>query len=256
MLSHSLRIREARFAYLFGPPRHLKRDEGAQIHARICDGLGLDDIGFSYSRADQPTGLEQSGFAVRMQRSEGRGGLRIEISSKAKGQPIRLLMVYEWPNGLEYAKQAFDAVAKAALDDARPPWAKVLAECRLMAHCEAPDQDAVGFLSSNLANVPRKWREDWGAGFSFAGLRFEVEASPTAESIAHPKRALSLEVLRSDPKNFFVELVSTWPQIFILRSEDIQKVRPFSDPPSTYIADAYSFLTKRLDGIAAAESET
>jgi hypothetical protein len=49
MKPNSLRTRAVVFAYLFGPPRYVDRNEAAKVHAAICDALGYDDFSFKYS---------------------------------------------------------------------------------------------------------------------------------------------------------------------------------------------------------------
>ena len=251
MLATSLRIRAAHFAFLFGPPRFVRREEASCVHGKVCDALKLDDITFRYSSAPASEKPESRGFSIVLDRKEGRGLFSVTVDNKTVNEPIRLLLAYTWPPSLTSAEETFDLASSAVFSALEGSWQRVLAEVRLRAQCDTRERDGLGFMTETLLGHARDWISGLGTPLSFCGMKFGVPAtSPKENQLEGAKRELSLEVLREDPVGVYLELMSQWPQIpAIPRVQggvvDMGKIRQIDGKPSEYIGEAYEYLEAR-----------
>lgn len=251
MIPNSLKVRSVHFAYLFGPPRFVAREEASSVHGSVCDALSYDDLVFRYSTSEQETSSASKGFTILLQRKEGRGGLQVQVENQKPEEPVRLLLTHAWPASLQHAKEAFDVAAKAVFGSLRGSWTKVLAEARFRTECDVVGGDAQGFIISDLLGASAAWVEDLGKPLSFAHVELEVGASATSDSLKHPRRVLKLEVLREDRKRLYVELMSQWPQVQAGPTLDLTQIRPIDKNPSAYLDEAWAYLRERLQGLVA-----
>ncbi len=248
MLSNSLQFRAVHFAYLFGPPRLVSRTEASEVYGKVCEAVGNDDFTFSYGKSEQQaTPPEARGFGIRLLRPEGRGGLEIKVENPSLAVPIRLFMGYTWPPSLASAREAFDLAAGAIFSSLQGKWTKLIAETRIRAECAVSGPDALGFLTGEMLGRAAGWIDSLGKPLSFCSLKFEVEPQPTTDSLATPKRDLTLEVLREDRTKLYLELMSQWPQIAMSGAVDLNKLRPIDRNPSDYIEDTRVYLARRLE---------
>lgn len=225
------------------------------MHGRVCDALGLDDLTFSYEKTDGGPLPEVPGFKIRMARGEGRGGLEVSVNSGNLGEPMRVLVSYDLPRSLQQCTETVDLSIGAVLAGAEP-WTKVVAEVLLAADCAVASNDAVGFIVSELAQVPPGLLGGLGKPLEFAALKFDVSAQATSESLGTPRREVKIEVLKEDLSRLYFEVTSQWPQITASKPEDFDKVRPIDLRPSEYIADAQRYLESRLQEIVPDGSKT
>ena len=254
MLANSLRLRGIRFAFLFGPPKLVKREEASKVHGAICDATGLDDFSFKYSTIAPEARPASKGFSIVFERKEGRGALAARIDNNNINEPIRILLEYIWPPSIEHVKQHFDSISESVFKSLEGDWTKVLAEVRLLAQCSVRSNDGLTFLKEKVIRLPPKYISGLGEPFSFCSVKFEVGATQPSpgDQLKGAKRELSMELLREDPTCVYLELVSTWPQIApIPRNQTDQivlgNIRKIDSEPSEYIEEAISFLNEQVE---------
>lgn len=242
MLSNTLKTRGVVFAYIFGPPRFVRREEASRVHNAVCEALHLDDIAFQYGNPDS------KGFVIRLLRKEGRGGFHVEIGSPGGGQPMKVLMGYEWPASVEHLTETFDMTSNAVFCALEGDCQRVIAEVRIKAQCAVQEETGLLFLRSRLLRLTPEQVDGLGTRLDFAAVKLEVAASGSPEtSLDGPKRDLSIELLREDPKGVYIELMSQWAQFPITRGAsptppDISRARLIEQTPSEYVNEAYTFL--------------
>lgn len=242
MLNESYRTRGAVFALLVGPPRDLTRQEGMTIHGQVCDALGVDDIAFRY----RPKGREQP-FSIELEHQKDPGQLNVEITGSVQGEPVRLLFQYEWPASAQLVLDDFDHACNAAMSALGTGWQTVLAEARVRGQVHAPADSAVAFLSDKVLSLPGS-TDGAGGVLSFLGFKYEINAAAFTEDdqLANPKREVSVEVLREDPRCVYVEAMSQWPQLAVSSDGTAEigpgKIRTFGSPPSEYLSNTSEYL--------------
>jgi hypothetical protein len=261
MLANSLRLRGIRFAFLFGPPRFVKREEASKVHSAVCDATSLDDFSFKYSTIDPDERLTSKGFSIVFERKEGRGALAARIDNKNIREPIRILLEYTWPPTIEHVTEYFDNISESVFDSLEGNWTKVLAEVRLSAQCNTRSNDGLTFLREKVLGLPPECISGLGEPLSFCGVKLEVGATqpqPSSEDqtsedqIKGAKRELSIELLREDQTCVYLELVSQWPQVAPLSRNQtgqivLGNIRKIDSKPSAYIGEALSFLNEQVE---------
>jgi hypothetical protein len=256
MLVQSLTTRSVHFAYLFGPPRTLGRQEASLIYDKACEHLRLDDFTFKYESAKDSETPKSQGFRIQLERKEGRGTFCVTVDNPRIQQPIRLLVQYEWPPSLEHVCERCDLAAEAVFDALEGPWQKVYAEVRLRAHCGDRGKNALAFVRERMMRVPAEWLDSLGAPLSFAACKFSTSGGASINGPPDsPARELSIEVLREDRSALYFELVSKWTQVpgagVLPPGVDVSSLHPFTAPPSEYIRSEHEFLRERLAGLSA-----
>lgn len=250
MLTTSYRTRGVNFAFLIGPPQTLSRERGTAIHGAICDALGKDDISFQYSA----TGEDQPGsgrsFSITMQRKEGRGEFKVTIDNAGSQAPVRLLLEHTWPPSREHVSEDLDLAVEAVFESIGEGWGRVLAETRVRGQTEASGDTAVSFLRNDILHMSQGELDSLGGPLSHVAIKYEVDsaASTEADPLAHPKRVVSIEVLREDPRGLYIEVMSQWPQVPINPAQgatlkiDTRIIRTFDSPPSAYVKNSEDYL--------------
>ncbi len=254
MLANSLSLRGIRFAFLFGPPRFIKREEASKVHSAVCDATGHEDFSLRYSTVDPEDRLTSKGFSIVFERKEGRGALAARIDNKNINGPIRVLLEYTWPPSPQHIKENFDNISEAVFESLEGNWTRVLAEVRLRAQCSTRSNNGLTFLREKVLGLPQECISGLGEPLSFCSVKLEVDARqpPSEDQIEGAKRELSIEVLREDPACVYLELVSMWPQVASLpRNQTGQivlgNIRKIDSKPSAYIEEALSFLSEQVE---------
>ena len=87
-------------------------------------------------------------------------------------------------------------------------WQRVTAEARIRGQVHAQGDSGLGFLSDRF--TPFVKGTDIPARTSFLGFRYETDAAGFGESdqMANPRREVSVEVLRDDPRCLYLEIMS------------------------------------------------
>lgn len=261
MLANSLRIRGVKFAYVWGPPRLVGREEASRIHGAVCDELGYDDISFLYSTPSTPDKPESKGFAITLKRDEGRGSFAVRMANNAIDQPTTLLLEYTWPPSLEHVKQLFDMIVDAVFSALEGERHLVVAEVRLRAQCNTRDNDGIGFFKSNFLKGSGEWISTLGKPLSFCGLRLDIDPLPPGDDPLHgAKREVTIESLREDPRDIYLELMSQWPQVCpVPRSAgqqiDLTSLRQIGERPSVYVENADRYLRELAEYPGSAQEE-
>ena len=253
MLAQSLRTRSAHFAFLFGPPRVIRREEASPIYDKICEHLRIDDFAFQYDGARAPS--ESQGFKIQLKRKEGRGFFTITIDNPSNKHPIRLLLEYTWPPTLEHVYENFKLAGTAVFEALTGNWQKVFAEVRIRAQCGDRNKDALSFIRNHLLKIRSDWVESLGQPLVFSGCRFQTASrGPIEAPLESPVRDLSIEVLKEDPSCLYFELVSQWPQTpnagMLPGRMDNTNLRQFIADPSEYVKHEYEFLIARLQELS------
>jgi len=263
MLPNSMRIREVQFAFLFGPPKFIGRDEASKVHGSICDALGHDDLSFQYKPLGEPERLGSRGFSIILQRGEGRGSYAVTLDNKNIKEPIRLLQVYTWPPALHVAREVFDMTSDAAFVSLGGEWQRVLAEVRLRAQCDTREHSGLSFMKGTLLRAPADWLPGLGEPLSLCGVKFEVAPTPPSEqdSLEGAKRELQVEVLREDPAGIYLELMCQWPQIALSVSApgsaaEPGRIRPIDRKPSEYVGYAMDYLDEWVRSLPATKGDS
>jgi hypothetical protein len=256
MMTNSLRTRRVTFAFLFGPPKFVSREEASRIHGSVCDALRCDDLAFRYGTSVTPATPAAKGFTVTMERTEGRGAFGLVIDNRGTGDPVRLRMDYNWPPSLEHIKQQFNLAGEAVFEALQGPWQKVLAEVRQAAQCDVRSNNGLQFIREHVLKLNAERIEDLGTLLAFASVKLEIAAAPPLDDpLANPKREITIEVLREDPRGLYLEVMSQWPQFPFPPTPqtpiDLSSARPINSPPSDYIDDAEAFLQQHVANLAA-----
>ncbi len=125
MLPQSLSTRSVHFAFLFGPPRIVGRQEAAAVYDKVCEQLRLDDFAFKYESAKDAEMPVSQGFRIQLERREGRGMFGVTIDNPGIQQPVRLLVQYNWPPSLEHVFERCDLATAAVFDALQGRWQTV-----------------------------------------------------------------------------------------------------------------------------------
>jgi hypothetical protein len=208
--SNTFRLRGIAFAYLFGPPRELGRPEGSKIHDAICQELRLDDFSFQFTRQEEAP--RSTGFRIQMGRLEGRGGLEVLVEGKGVQTPLRFLVHQVWPQSSEVAAQQTEMVTSAFWKGlGGEGWQVVLAEVRLQAQCGSGEPKAIDWFRKHALPFGDERFSRLGGQVSFADVKLEV-LPPVGEIDfwSSARREISLQVLREDPRDVYLDVVSTW----------------------------------------------
>jgi len=246
MLTNSYRTRGAIFAFLLGPPRGLKREDGTRIHSALCDALGADDIAFKF-QPGEPLAGGQTGFSIHMERQTDRDHLVIEIIGEAPNTPIRLLFRYDWPESFQLVLEDFDAAFDAVFGALGTGWQRVLAEARVRGQVDVPGASALSFLGDEVLHLT-SGDAAVGGRLSFVGFKYETASADFTEldQLANPKRDVTVEVLRQDPRCLYLEVMSQWPQLAESPDGTLEispgKVRSFHSAPSEYLRNTMDYL--------------
>lgn len=254
MLANSFSLRGIKFAFLFGPPRFVERQEASKIHGDVCTATGLDDFSFKYSTIAPEERLASKGFSIVFQRKEGRGTLSAIIDNKNINGPIRILLEYTWPPTIEHIKQNFDIISNSVFDSLDGNWSRVLAEVRLRAQCNTRSSNGLSFLKEKVLGLPQEYISGLGDPLSFCSVKLKVDATqpPSEDQLEGAKRELLIEVLQEDPTCVYLELVSGWYQVAPLPRNQtgkivIENIRKIDSDPSAYIEDALSCLREQAE---------
>ncbi len=255
MKPQSLQTRAIIFAYLFGPPRFISRDEASRIHGAVCTALGHDDFSFRYSTPGPEPVSQSRGFATLMERAEGRGGFKVTVDNKASQEPVRLLMEYIWPPSVPHATENLDKTARAVFSTLGGTWQKVIAEVRLRAHYSADGNDAAKFMRERVIRL-KPTVLDLEAPVAFASVKLETDpaAPKEGDQLFGPKRELTLEVLREDRSCLYADIMCMWPQVAAMPvggqvQIDLRQLRRIGDLPSEYVEHAYDFVNRIFVGL-------
>ncbi|MCI0589819.1 MAG: hypothetical protein L0323_23645 [Planctomycetes bacterium] len=250
MFENSLRHRGVVFAYLFGPTKDLDRQTGMKLHDAVCKELGYEDLSFRFEKASQETG--QRGFRVALERREGRGGLTILLEGRGLQEPLRFLVNQEWPASLEHAEQHVDMASNALWQALGDQWAVVHAEVRMLAQCNSGLPSATDLFRHHWTRPREGALEAIPGRLSFAGLRLEFAPPAEPREVKDAAaRSVSLEVLREDPKDLYVEVVSQWSLLRPVAEVPGLVVAPSSSElrttrPSELVSDSMRFLSERV----------
>lgn len=260
MLPNSLRTRGIVFAFLFGPPRVVGRDEASRLHNRVCDKLSVDDFIFRYSTVEPGVKQSSRGFSIVIERPEGRGSFRIVVDHQGAGNPIpiRLLMEYQWPPSAIEVDERFDIASETVFDSLEGEWQRVMAEARIRGQCGVQEGSALKYLTRELLNLSGARAEALGAPVTFASVALHASpAASTADSLDHPARELTVEVLREDPSALYLEFMSRWTQVPVgAPAIQLDSIRTIDKKPSEYIEHARSSLNTWLSTFGGSKGGT
>jgi len=252
MLRNTVRTRAVSFAFVFGPPRFVNREEATRVHNGVCDALGHDDLTFRYNPGDSPGRGSPNGFSIVIGRQEGRGGFEITTDFVPPKLPgLRLLVHYQFPPSLEHVHEVADSASTAVFDALEGTWQKVMAEVRLRAECDVVGNNAVAFVRDQLCRFDPTQLNALGEPLAFCGVALGIGERPHGgEALAYPKRDVRIEVLRDDSRLVYIETVNQWKQLPETQNGTINltelgtTIRPFDERPSDYIRDSHNYLTE------------
>jgi hypothetical protein len=137
-------------------------------------------------------------------------------------------------------------ISKAVFSALDGDWQRVIAEVRIRAQCTCASNDGLDYITTQVLGPNVDWPKLFRSNLSHSSVRLEVEAQYPKSALDTPKRELTLEVLRGDPRSLYVELMSQWPQFPMNAPMDPARVREFKSEPSKYIDDADSFLRNAM----------
>ena len=260
MKPNSLRTRGVVFAFLFGPPRVLTREDGVAVSERVCKALGVDDLTFKYGmppgviEADLRPGAKELArpFSIQMERRMGAGQFSVTLDSLGMNNPIRLLVQYTWPPSPEHAYQDFDSASEAAFGALGGNFQKILAETRIRSQVEAQGGNAISFLTERTLRLSPSGLANLEAPPNYVALVLETPpGDPTeVDQLHQPKREIHVEVLREDPRSVYIELVSQWAQLAVAPGRQVdlspQRIRQFEGSPSEYLRNSMEYMTDML----------
>jgi hypothetical protein len=254
MLANSFRLRGVKFAFLFGPPRFVQRDEASTVHSAVCDRTHLDDFSFKYSTIEPEIRLASKGFSIVFERKEGQGTLSARIDNKNIHEPIRLLLEHTWPPTREHVIEYFDNISESVFESLGGDWTRVFAEVRLRAQCNTRSNDGLAFLKEKVFGLPTTFTSELGGPLTFCSAKLEISATnpPSDKQIEGAKRDLLIEPLREDQTCIYLELVSQWPHVTPIQRNQagpvvIGNIRTIESNPGIYIQEALSFFTEQVE---------
>lgn len=255
MLPHSLRTRGVTFAFLFGPPRMVERQEASRVHNGVCDELSLDDLTFRYSSAEPGVAERSRGFSIRLERQEGRGLFLVVIDQTGAGNLMRLLLEYRWPPSDMHVSERFDIASQAVFQALDGNWQRVMAEARIRAQCDVRDKDSLRYLSTDLLRINGQRAEALGSPLTFASVGLHAYPStPTEDPLDSPSHELTVEILREDPGALYLEMMTRWTQVPVgVRGIEIGSTRPIDQKPSEYIQAGRKAMNHWIDTMSAEE---
>jgi hypothetical protein len=210
-----------------------------------------DDLVFQYNTTDVGLKPSTAGFSIKLERREGRGGVKIDIDNPGPTAPMRFVVVYEWPPSLQHVKEVFDLASKAVFESLQGSWQRVMAEVRFRAQCDAESGDGLGFIRRHAVGFSSELVDSLGQPLVFGAVKLEVAQSGSVDdSLANPKREISVEALREDPHSVYIELMSQWAQFpqpaGASAAVDMTHLRKIEDEPSVYVEESYHFLTEKV----------
>lgn len=264
MLANSLRLRGIKFAFLFGPPRFISREEASRVHSAVCNITHLDDFSFKYSTIAPQERLASKGFSIVFERKEGRGGLVAILDNTNISGPMRILLEYTWPSTIDHITEYFDNISEAIFETLEGKWTRVLAEVRLRSQCSTRSNSGLTFLKEKVLGLPQECISGLGEPLSFCSVKLEVDATqpqpPTKDQYQGAKRELLVEVLREDPACVYLELVSKWHQLAPLPRNQtgpiaLGNIREIDSKPRAYIMEAYAFLREQVEQLGKISKE-
>jgi len=254
MLPKSFQTRAVRFAFLMGPPQMLSRQDGSRIHNAICEQLGIDDLSFKYSSASGERSSESRRFSIEMERQQGQGKFAVTIDNPGIQAPVRMLLEYSWPPSRGHVHEDLDLAAEAAADNLGDGWQRVVAEARVRGQVQARGDSASEYLAKEILHLSDQERESLGGSLPFLSVGYETPAGKVehGDHLANPKREATVEVLREDPSQLYVELMSQWPQLATSGVApgtieiDPAQIRNLSQKPSDYVKSNQTYLHQTL----------
>jgi hypothetical protein len=86
----------------------------------------------------------------------------------------------------------------------------------------------------------------------FGSIKLVVGAStPVTNTLDGARRDLTVEVLREDPRELYVEYLTQWPQVAIAGGPpaDASALRPIDRKPGEYVESAHVCLQERLGAL-------
>lgn len=239
----------------------LSRQEAMQIHDAVCEKLGVDDVAFQYQTTsseqepDQGPRGESRGFAIQLQREQGRGTFNVtldkdpNVQDPGRQNPVRFLVQYTWPPTRQHVSEDLDLASEAVFETLGEDWQRVLAEARVRGQVEAQGGSGVDYLAEQVLGFEEADLENLDAPVSFATVGYETPAQDPAsdDQLSSPKREVTLEVLREDPRSLYVEVVSQWPQFAAqAKGQQVQinpqRLRQFTAVPSDYVEDTVDYI--------------
>lgn len=258
MIGTSFRTRGVVFAFLIGPPRVVTRKEGMEIHEKVCNALGVEDLSFKYTSGASPEMMQGvvGGWAIQIERTIGRGVLRLTLDCAQNQiglvQPVRVLMEHTWPPSLENVKEDLDSLYEATFEALGHGWQRVLAEVRVRGQLQAKGDSSVDYLLSSVMRFPKAALSGLTGKPDFLSVGLEIPAGDPTEGDAlnQPKREVRVEVLRDDPRSLYLEVMSQWPQVAQLSGNvlelDARRIRTFDAKPSQYLQHGMDFTTDHV----------
>ena len=146
-----------------------------------------------------------------MGRKEGSGGIEILIEGPKPRVPRRLLINSAWQLGsAKVPEENMDMIADAF-------WSEfganqiLLAEVRIRAQCSSGKPHAGSWFRDSMFRETDL--DSLGGKLAYAGARLEIQPHPSAEFWDSPKREISLEVLREDPRDIYMDIMSQWQRL-------------------------------------------
>ena len=216
-----------------------------RIYSAVCEALGADDISFQFQSGErEPHG--KTGSSIHMERQTGREKLVVEISTSDPSAPVRLLFQYDWPASNQLFLEDFDAASEAVVETLGDDWQRVLAEARVRGQVQVGGGSGLEFLSDHLFRFAES--AEAREKLSFLGFKYETGAADftEADQLANPKRDVSVELLREDPRCVYLEVMSQWPQLSVAPDGTVElspgSVRRFPVAPSTYLRNTIDYL--------------
>ena len=187
-----------------------------------------------------------------MERDQGCGSLSVTIDNKSINDPLRLRVGHTWPPSREHVYEDIDLASEATFDVIGSGMNRVLVEARIRAQVEARGGSAEDYLARNVLHLTDGDMAALQARPNYFAIKYEVPAvQPSPDDpLSNPKRDMSIEVLREDPRVLYLELMSQWPQLAQSGMPggaieiDVSNLRPLLDPPSAYIKETMGYLTE------------
>ena len=148
---------------------------------------------------------------------------------------------------LQLVLEDFDAAFDAVFVALGTGWQRVLAEARVRGQVDVAAASALCFLGDELLQLT-SGDDAIGGRLSFMGFKYETVSADFTEldQLANPKRDVTVEVLRQDPRCLYLEVMSQWPQLAESLDGTMEispgKVRGFHSAPSEYLRNTMDYL--------------
>ncbi len=246
-LADRIQYRALIFAYLYGPPVPVTREEALRVFGSLSKSL-CPTASFKYEPSE---GENRLGFKVLISEKEGRRscGITLDVHMGA----LRMRVDQSYPSSFQDGCERADDIL-AVIRPLASQSEEQLVEVRVRAQTATNKDSAQEFIAANLlgGNAARLHRLGHLGHF---GIRYEIAPEQKADGpLDRPAREVVVEPLREEGSSLYVEVMSKWGRALLRASKggaghDIVPGGPLTYSvlkPSQYFGEVSEYVTGTL----------